>query len=269
MHNRVVADAFVPCGGRPETIHGHNWREFLTKDGTPSSKLIVEGANLFLTPEARERLSAEGVTIIKDSSANKCGVICSSLEVAACMLLEEADFMAIKKQFVEEVLDRLRKLARSEAQLLVSEQERHPCMPLPEISVRLSRVVNSVADAIEEGMDSWSDVEQTMAHKMVNDHFPNILLDKVGHEVWKSLPKVYVARLIASHLAAGIVYREGISFFASMESDVVAKTAATYMCKEQEIERLVDAVESSDIPDAERIAALLKRGGTRASLSDH
>jgi hypothetical protein len=49
---------------------------------------------------------------------------------------------------------------------------------------------------------------------MVNDHFPNILLDKVGNEVWKSLPKVYVARLIASHLAAGIVYREGISFFA-------------------------------------------------------
>ena len=113
MHNRVVADAFVPCGGRPETIHGHNWREFLSEDGTPSSKLIVEGANLFLTPEARERLSAEGVTIIKDSSANKCGVICSSLEVAACMLLEEDDFMEIKTDFVDEVLDRLQRTRTS------------------------------------------------------------------------------------------------------------------------------------------------------------
>ena len=114
-----------------------------------------------------------------------------------------------------------------------------------------------------------SDVEKTMAHKMVNDHFPNILLEKVKDEIWEALPKVYVARLIASHLAAGIVYREGISFFASMEPDVVAKTAATYMCKEQEIEHLVDAVESSGIPDAKRIAGLLRRGGTRASLSDH
>ena len=57
--------------------------------------------------------------------------------------------------------------------------------------------------------------------------------------------------------------------FASMEPDVVAKTAATYMCKEQEIERLVKSVESSGIPDAQRIAGLLKRGGTRASLNDH
>ena len=104
---------------------------------------------------------------------------------------------------------------------------------------------------------------------MVNDHFPSTLLDKVDGEIWKALPKVYVARLIASHLAAGIVYREGISFFASMEPDVVAKTAATYMCKEQEIERLVESVESSGIPDAQRIAGLLRRGGTRASLNDH
>ena len=84
--------------------------------------------------------------------------------------------------------------------------------------MRLSRVVNSVADAIEEGMDSWSDVEKTMACTMVNDHFPNVLLEKVGEPVWEKLPKVYVARLIASHLAAGIVYREGISFFASIGS---------------------------------------------------
>ena len=37
VHNRVVADAFMPCGGRPATIHKHNWQDFLTEDGTPSS----------------------------------------------------------------------------------------------------------------------------------------------------------------------------------------------------------------------------------------
>lgn len=49
MHNRVVSDAFIPAGGRPNTIHEGNWRAFLQPDGKPSSKLIVEGANLFLT----------------------------------------------------------------------------------------------------------------------------------------------------------------------------------------------------------------------------
>jgi glutamate dehydrogenase len=72
MHNRVKSDAFVPAGGRPETIHKDNWRQFLDEKGVPSSKLIVEGANIFITPEARVGLFTEGkVAIVKDSSANK------------------------------------------------------------------------------------------------------------------------------------------------------------------------------------------------------
>ena len=56
MHNRVVSDAFVPAGGRPSTVNGSNWREFLQPDGSPSTKLVVEGANLFFTGEARAAL---------------------------------------------------------------------------------------------------------------------------------------------------------------------------------------------------------------------
>ena len=49
----MIADAFIPAGGRPAAINGSNWRDFLLPDGaTPSAKLIVEGANLFVTPEA-------------------------------------------------------------------------------------------------------------------------------------------------------------------------------------------------------------------------
>ena len=60
MHNRVVADAFVPAGGRPATMHEGNWQDFLLVDEatggpstTPSAKVIVEGANLFPTAGAR------------------------------------------------------------------------------------------------------------------------------------------------------------------------------------------------------------------------
>ena len=83
MHNRLRADAFVPCGGRPGTIDSTNYRQFLDKEtGVPSSKLIVEGANLFITGDARKALFEEaGVVIVKDSSANKGGVITSSYEI--------------------------------------------------------------------------------------------------------------------------------------------------------------------------------------------
>ncbi|MEO1337216.1 MAG: NAD-glutamate dehydrogenase domain-containing protein, partial [Myxococcota bacterium] len=126
----VVADAFIPAGGRPQTIHATNWRRFI-HDGTPSSRVIVEGANLFLTPEARHALSDAGVVIVKDSSANKCGVICSSYEIAASLLLSADEFLKLKPRFVEEVLIRLRHLARAEAQLLLAPRAWPPSMTLP------------------------------------------------------------------------------------------------------------------------------------------
>jgi hypothetical protein len=73
MHNRVQADVFVTGGGRPSTINGSNWRDFLLPDGTPSARTIVEGANLFVTHEARQALFEHcALPIVKDSSANKC-----------------------------------------------------------------------------------------------------------------------------------------------------------------------------------------------------
>jgi len=75
---RIKADAFVPAGGRPNTINGDNWKLFLDENGKPSSPLIVEGANIFTTPEARENLFKHaGVVIVKDSSANKVIIIYS------------------------------------------------------------------------------------------------------------------------------------------------------------------------------------------------
>lgn len=69
---QVKADAFVPAGGRPNTINGDNWSQFLDVNGEPLSPLIVEGANIFTTPEARQQLfDKAGVVIVKDSSANK------------------------------------------------------------------------------------------------------------------------------------------------------------------------------------------------------
>ena len=94
MHNRVVADAFVPCGGRPNTMHKNNWQEYLIPNSTiPSAPIIVEGANLFLTMDARTPLTLNHTKIIKDSSANKCGVITSSYEIISAMLFDQDVFV--------------------------------------------------------------------------------------------------------------------------------------------------------------------------------
>jgi hypothetical protein len=43
MHNRLEADAFLPCGGRPNTIDITNYRQFFKADGTtPSAPLIAK-----------------------------------------------------------------------------------------------------------------------------------------------------------------------------------------------------------------------------------
>ena len=81
MHFRVKSDVFVPAGGRPNTINNDNWRDFIDEHNVPSSKLIVEGANIFITPEARQKLyETAKVAIVKDSSANKVStILCDGL----------------------------------------------------------------------------------------------------------------------------------------------------------------------------------------------
>lgn len=98
--HKAKADVFIPAGGRPRTLHEKNWSDFLDNHGVPTSKIIVEGANLYLTTEAREALEKLGVLIIKDSSANKCGVICSSFEVLCNFILSDREFLK-EKSFYE------------------------------------------------------------------------------------------------------------------------------------------------------------------------
>jgi glutamate dehydrogenase len=54
--------------------------------------------NLFLNAEARDMFFKEAKTVIvKDYSANKCGVVTSSCDVTASMLLSEKEFLECKR----------------------------------------------------------------------------------------------------------------------------------------------------------------------------
>ncbi|MEM9490113.1 MAG: NAD-glutamate dehydrogenase domain-containing protein, partial [Myxococcota bacterium] len=276
MHNRIVADAFIPAGGRPATINENNWRAFL-KDGKPTSRVIVEGANLFLTPSARTALSREaGVLIVKDSSANKCGVICSSFEIAASLLLSSDQFRAVKEPFVAQVLDRLRELARSEAQLLLREHRRKPDLTLPELSVRLSRAILHATHAIEVALPSITEDERILLDTLIAEHLPPILLetaeaspDSEGtlfDRLYTAVPPGYLSSLVAARLATTIAYREGLDFLADLDQPALARLALDYLRQEQRTQQLVAEVAASDLPDREYIAEILRAAGSRAGL---
>lgn len=268
MHNRIVADAFIPAGGRPRMLHIGNWKQHLTANGTPSSRVIVEGANLFLTPDARRELSDHGVMIFKDSSANKCGVICSSYEIIASMLLTEEEFLAIKPRFVDEVLTKLRMLARREAELLIRESRHAPHVPLPEMSIELSLAVIRAGDAIEASLTERSEEEWMLLRALVIDHLPPVLVERAGDRIWSQLPLAYIHWIIASALATRIVYREGLEFLKPMPQGAIADLAMRYLRQEKETGQLLMELQSSDIPHRTRIVELLERAGTRAGLRD-
>lgn len=266
MHNRIATDAFIPAGGRPGTINDNNWRAFLDDNDKPSSRVIVEGANLFITPGAREHLSKHGTIIVKDSSANKAGVICSSYEIIASMLLDEAAFLEIKEQYVAQVLDKLRAFARLEADALFREHLHKPAVHLPELSMRLSRAINKATDAVTEGIEALWDNHPERARELVLRHLPSVLGKRCGDRVFDTIPKAYLHRIVASSLASKIVYREGLDWLESMSNDSVARLAERYFIEEALVEKMANEVRGSDLENREIIADLLEAGGVAAAI---
>merc|ERR1712137_1277678 len=84
-------DSFVPCGGRPESIDLSTANKLIV-DGKSVIPYIVEGANLFITQDAKLRLEKAGCILYKDASANKGGVTSSSLEVLASLAFDDEGF---------------------------------------------------------------------------------------------------------------------------------------------------------------------------------
>ncbi|KAL3672072.1 hypothetical protein V7S43_002736 [Phytophthora oleae] len=267
MHNRVKSDLFIPAGGRPNTINENNWSDYLDADGKPSSGLIVEGANLFVTPEARQLLfDNAGVVIVKDSSANKCGVVCSSYEIVASMLLETDEFLAVKDELVVEVVDKLRALARVEAQLLFREYKKDPSSALPPASERISRAITRVHDAVLAHFDDVCEEDQQILFTLIEEHLPPKLRELALHRVHQNVPLAYVRSIVASSLASKIVYREGLQFTEALPEGNLGNMALQYLKQEKKVQCLVQDVRASQLPNKDDIADLIARGGVRAGM---
>lgn len=204
----VQADVFIPGGGRPETIDKDNWQRYLLPDGTPSSRAIIEGANSFITPAARLELQKKGVIVMRDASANKCGVISSSYEIMANLMLSEQEFLANKKRYVKGVLAILERRASDEAHLIF---RRHleTGRPYTEISDAISVEINSNKARLFKFFQSRPELALKQPwRRAILSHLPTLLReDKRFNDRLPRLPQKYRSAILAAEIGSSMVYR--------------------------------------------------------------
>jgi glutamate dehydrogenase len=185
-------------------------QRFFGKDGTPTIRAIVEGANSFITPEARIELQKRGIVLMRDASANKCGVISSSYEIIANLLLSEKEFLDQKDAYVADVIKILNKRAEDEARLIFRRyREAGGSQLYTEISTAISTEINAhYARLFSFFQQNPHLCAKPLYRKAILAHLPRLLASEPRYRARiKGLPAKYQYAILSSEIASSMVYR--------------------------------------------------------------
>lgn len=270
IHSHVFADLLIPAGGRPYTVNESNADDFVLEGGLVSCKAIVEGANIFFTDRARARLQEKGILMIKDSSANKTGVICSSYEIISSLVLEQEEFLELKETYIEQVIKILRERAHQEATLLFKEKDLGTVgLSLTDLSKKLSRSINLITDRLlhELTKEKESCLADPFFQQLILRHCPPILQEKFPDRVLERLPDMYKIAMIASYCASYVVYTEGLSWIASFPDEEQFRAVVTYMKSDEIAKRLSEDIKKTELENKAQILKILRKSGAKALTS--
>ncbi|KAK3368152.1 Glutamate/Leucine/Phenylalanine/Valine dehydrogenase-domain-containing protein [Podospora didyma] len=219
LRDTGLTDMFVPCGGRPESIDLVSVSR-LIKDGKAVIPYIVEGANLFLTQDAKLRLEAAGCIVYKDASANKGGVTSSSLEVLASLSFDEQGFVEhmchdsrgnapkFYQAYVKEVQKKICENARLEFEAIWREHEQ-TMTSRSILSDKLSQAITTLDEELQHS-DLWAN--ERIRRSVLADALPNLLIEKIGLDtIIERVPDAYLRSIFGSFLASRFVYEFGSS----------------------------------------------------------
>lgn len=219
LRDTGLTDMFVPCGGRPESIDLSSVNR-LIKDGKSVIPYLVEGANLFVTQDAKLRLEAAGCVFIKDASANKGGVTSSSLEVLASLSFDDKGFIdnmcvdrngnapEFYKKYVSAVQAKICENARLEFEAIWAENLKTG-VPRPILSDKLSVAITELDEELQ-GSELWDNV--ALRRKVLESALPSLLLEKIGLDTLiKRIPDNYLRAIFGSYLASRFIYQYGSS----------------------------------------------------------
>ncbi|KAL7320317.1 NAD-dependent glutamate dehydrogenase, variant 2 [Mucor circinelloides] len=210
----ALSRILIPCGGRPESIGLDNVNQVIESG---LYKYIVEGANLFITQEARLRLEHAGIVLFKDASANKGGVTSSSLEVLAALAFDDEGFeehMCVKdgvtpafyEAYVKEVQNIIERNANLEFEGLW-EASQKTGTPISILSDELSIAIVKLSEQLQS-TGLWDNVN--LRNTVLKQAFPQSLLEKLGMEtLLERVPESYVKAIFGATLASQFVYKYG------------------------------------------------------------
>jgi len=217
LRDSGMTDMFVPCGGRPESIDLMSVNKII-KDGKATIPYIVEGANLFITQDAKIRLEEAGCIVFKDASTNKGGVTSSSLEVLAALSFDDKGFVEnmchdargnvpeFYKAYVKAVQEKIQENARLEFEAIWREHEQTG-VPRSIISDKLSHAITSLDEQLQHS-DLWEN--QKVRRAVLADALPKLLIDKIGLDtIIQRVPDTYLRAIFGSYLASRFVYEYG------------------------------------------------------------
>ncbi len=267
LHNTVVTDLFLPCGGRPYTINDDNWQEFLRADGKPSAKGMVEGANIFLTPQARVQLERAGLLVIKDSSANKGGVICSSYEVLAGLVMSDEEFIARKERYVRETIGLIRDRCDDEAKALVSAWIRRGReVTLSALSPEFSEEINRVSGLLETVIQAHFEDPGFQATwlRHLRCHCPAVMVEDFSARLTERIPRPHRIAILAKRLASRMVYKEGLTWCRTyLKGERLWEVLSTYLRAEAQVASFTAVLDKLDVPDRDILLRVVNAGGQR------
>ncbi|KAI9701823.1 MAG: NAD-dependent glutamate dehydrogenase [Candelina mexicana] len=235
------SDMFVPCGGRPESIDLSTVNKLII-DGKSTIPYIIEGANLFITQDAKLRLEKAGCILFKDASANKGGVTSSSLEVLASLSFDDTGFiehMCVQQDgtipqfyasYVAEVQDTIRKNAALEFEAIWREHQQTG-LARSILSDKLSIAITKLDEELQN-TELWENID--LRRSVLMDALPALLLNKIGLDtIMQRVPENYLRAIFGSYLASRFVYEFGSSPSQFAFFDFMSKRMAI-MAKGQE-----------------------------------
>lgn len=219
LRDTGLTDMFVPCGGRPESIDLVSASK-LIKNGRCTIPYIIEGANLFITQDAKLRLEEAGCVVYKDASANKGGVTSSSLEVLASLSFDDESFVKhmcvdakgnvpeFYQAYVKEVQKKIQENARLEFEAIWREHEQTG-IPRSVLSDKLSLAITSLDEDLQHS-ELWEN--EQLRRSVLADALPNLLIEKIGLDtIIERVPDSYLRAIFGSYLASRFVYEFGSS----------------------------------------------------------
>jgi len=227
FHPLAKAQLFVPCGGRPGVINMKNVHRLIgDKIEDHQFQIIVEGANLFITEDARAVLEDAGVILYKDASTNKGGVTSSSLEVLASLCMNDDEHKSLMQtevkekanaravttspfydKYVDEIIDIVEENARLEFEAVHKYAEAtgmHRC----KTTDKLSDDINTLNTACQNS-ELWNN--DKVRHKVLSRAIPKALQDELGLDtIIERLPDPYLKAVFGYYIASRFVYERGM-----------------------------------------------------------